>query len=127
MGLGLTRRLTGGRPIRPTTPRCPTAWRRNARAALGQLADPALRLTRQEFPLNDAGILFKEPEPPQLIHTRTPMRARWRGDSAASPQLWPITGAPAAHGGNPTRSVERGRRPRPRFFNRCGLGHKKST
>ena len=50
------------------------------------------------------------------------MRARWRGDSAASPQLWPITGAPAAHGGNPTRSVERGRRLRPRFCNRCGLG-----
>jgi hypothetical protein len=49
MAVVLTPRLTGARPIKPTTPRCPAAWQHNA---------------RQEFPLNDAEILFKEPEPP---------------------------------------------------------------
>jgi putative transposase len=33
----LTPRLTGAHPIKPTTPRCPSAWQHNARSA-GQLA-----------------------------------------------------------------------------------------
>jgi len=39
-GLVLTPRLTGARPIRPTTPRCPSAWQHNARRAVSLQADP---------------------------------------------------------------------------------------